>query len=281
MGALRKLSETSKALPAPPAPEPVAETPVIPPPTDEEQKKILADVRSYALDYSKRLPNFICTQVTRRYVDPAGLEFWQQQDVITAKLSFFEQKEDYKVILVNNRYVNTTLDKIGGSTSTGEFGSWLKQVFEPKSYGQFRWERWGKLRGRRMHVFGYSVAKENSEWSISYRGEGGVQAQTVTGYRGMLYVDEQTHSVMRITAEATDIPMNFPLQQTANTLDYDFVQIASTEYVLPLKAQMRMREGRRLYKNDTEFRMYNRFGAEATITFTPDPLSDEQLKEGK
>ena len=78
----------------------------------------------YARSYSKRLPNFICTQVTRRYVDPSGLEFWQSQDVIVSKLSFFEQKEDYKVVLVNNRPVNTTMHRLGGTTTTGNSERW-------------------------------------------------------------------------------------------------------------------------------------------------------------
>ena len=30
------------------------------------------------------------------------MEFWQRTDVITERLTFFEQKEDYKVVLINN-----------------------------------------------------------------------------------------------------------------------------------------------------------------------------------
>ena len=112
--------------------------PPIPPPSSEEQGRILNNVREYAIDYSRRLPNFICTQVTRRYLDPSGLEFWQQQDTITAKLSYFEQKEDYKVMLVNNRYVNTSMEKLGGATSTGEFGSLMREIFEPAQPCGFR-----------------------------------------------------------------------------------------------------------------------------------------------
>ena len=37
--------------------------------------------------------------------------------------------------------------------------------------------------------------------------------------------------------------------------------------------------GREMTKNDTEFRMYNRFGAEATITFEPEAIPEDQLKE--
>jgi hypothetical protein len=272
---LRRMAEASKNLPVPPPPPTPRVAPSIPPPTSEEQGRILDQVRDYALDYSKKLPNFICTQVTRRYVDPSGLEFWHQQDTITAKLSFFEQKEDYKVVLVNNRYVNTTMEKLGGATSTGEFGSMMKDIFEPGSHTSFEWERWATLRGRRMYVFAYNVPQQYSKWSIVYDGRDMVRPQ----YGGLIYIDRETLAVMRITLEARNLPASFAVQAANTQLDYDMQNIAGTPYVLPLRASVRMRSGKVLTKNDQEYRMYNRFGAEATITFEPEPLSEDQLKE--
>jgi hypothetical protein len=247
----------------------------IPPPSSLEQGRILDQVREYAMEYTKKLPNFICTQVTRRFIDPSGLEFWQLQDVVTAKLSYFEQKEDYKIVFVNNRYVDTTMDKIGGATSTGEFGSMMREVFDPATRTTFEWERWATLRGKRMHVFAYRVAEERSQWRILYEKTASVKP----GYKGLVYVDRDTMAVMRITLEAENLPLSFPVQQALTTLDYEYQTIAAGEFVLPLKASMRMRSGKLLVKNEVEFRSYNRFGAEATITFTPEPLSEEQLKE--
>jgi hypothetical protein len=275
--ALTRLSEGSKSLSAPPPPAPKPVVQAIPPPSSIEQGRILDHIREYAMDYSRKLPNFICTQVTRRYVDPSGLEFWQQQDVVTAKLSFFEQKEDYKVVLVNNQYVDTTMDRIGGATSSGEFGSMMKEIFEPGTRARFDWERWATLRGRRTHVFTYRVPKETSKWQIVYERSQAVKP----AYSGLIYVDRDTQAIMRITLEAQDLPLSFPVQQATTTLDYDFQKISAGEYVLPLKAVIRMRSGKLLVKNEVEFRMYNRFGAEATITFTPDPLPEEQTKEEK
>jgi hypothetical protein len=273
--ALRELSEESRSLPAPqpPAPKPVVKP--IPPPTSMEQGRVLDQVTEYARGYTKSLPNFICTQVTRRYADPTGMEFWQRQDVVTAKLSFFEQKEDYKIVLVNNRYMDTTMDRLGGSTSTGEFGSMLKEVFAPETQTAFEWERWATLRGRRMHVFSYRVAQPKSNWSIVYERQQAIKP----GYSGLVYVDRDTLAVMRLTLQAENIPASFPIQRASTTLDYDFVDIAGTQYVLPLKATVRMRSGKLLIKNDVEFRAYNRFGAEAVITYEPDPIPEEQLRE--
>jgi len=134
----------------------------------------------------------------------------------------------------------------GGATSTGEFGSLLKEVFEPKSHAAFQWERWATLRGRRTHVYSYQVAQQYSQWRVSYQR----QLEIVPGYRGLVYVEKATNKVLRVTLEAVDIPPSFPIQQAATILDYDYVTISDREFLLPLKAVVRMREAKFLTKNE-------------------------------
>lgn len=274
--ALRVIAAESVSFPkaAPPPPKPAA--PVIAPPSAAEIKRIIEDVREYALGYTKRLPDFICTQVTRRYFDPSGLEFWQRADIITERLTYFEQKEDYKVVLVNSRPTDISHDQLGGATSSGEFGTLMREIFELTSETTFRWQRWATLRGHRSHVYSYRVAQPLSKWRIEYQRSMSI----VPGYQGLIYIDAGTLAVMRITLEAVDIPPSFPVQQARTVLDYDFVKIGESEHVLPLRAEVRMREGRNLVKNEVEFRMYRKFGAEAIIKFeTPDPLPEEMTTE--
>jgi hypothetical protein len=274
--AMKVLRDASKSLPAPPPPKPKPEPIIIPGPSEEDRKKVLDEVREYAANYTKRLPDFICTQVTRRYFDPSGLEFWHREDVVTARLSYFEQKEDYKITTVNNAPSNLSYDQLRGSKSAGEFGSMLREIFEPESRARFLWERWATLRGRRMHVFSYHVPRIYSKWHVTYMDKEDI----VPGYGGLLYIDRDTSMVMRITFEAEDIPPSFPVQQAGTVLDYDLIPINEREYVLPLRAVIRMRAGKYLSKNEIEFRMYRKFSAEATITFdTPPPLSEDKTKE--
>ncbi len=273
--ALRAMRESTASLPVPkpPAPKPVAVA--IPPPSPEEQHKIIEDTRDYALNYTKTLPDFICTQVTRRFYDPSGLEFWQSSDTLTTRVSYFEQKEDYKLIMINNRMTDQSYDSVGGASSTGEFGSLLREIFLPESNTRFLWERWATLRGRRAYVFTYRVAQINSKWRISYER----RLEIIAGYNGLIYIDKDTGMVLRITLDAEDIPATFPIQQATTVLDYDFAKISEREYLLPLRAQVRMRQGKFLTRNDVEFRLYRKFAAESTITYTPEPLPDDQTKE--
>jgi hypothetical protein len=277
--ALNTLRLASQNLPAPPkAAPPPPPPPPIPPPSSEEQQKVLDQVREYALNYTKTLPDFLCTQVTRRYVDQSGMEFWGQQDVITARVAYVNHQEDYKLVLVNNHMVNSdsaSMHSLGGATSTGEFGSLMYEVFEPASDASFGWERWATLRGRRAYVFNYHVAQPRSKWHVVYERTDDI----VPGYHGLIFVDRDTVSVMRITLEA-ELPPSFPISEAKTTLDYDLADISGRQYMLPLKAVIRMRKGKYLTKNDVEFRLYRKFSAEASITFdTPDPLPEEKTKE--
>ena len=75
------------------------------------------------------------------------------------------------------------------------------------------------------------------------------------------------------------MPPTFPVQQARTTLDYDFQRISEQEFILPLKASVFMRASKFLVKNETEFRLFKKFGAEATITYTPEPLPENATKE--
>jgi hypothetical protein len=278
--ALSQLAAASASLakPQPKAPKPPP--PPIPPPSPEEQQEIIAEAREYASNYSKKLPDFICTEVTRKYVDPSGLEFWQTQDTITARLTYFEQKENYKVTLVNDRYVDLPYDAVGGASSTGDFGSLLRSTLSPKTDALMEFDHWATLRGKRTYVFSYRISSANSDYSIDWQR----QQHIIIGYRGLIYVDKDADTerarVLRITMEAIDIPPTFPVQQASTILDYDNVKIGDREFVLPLKAEVRMRHDKYLTKNVKEFRLYRRFSADATVTFdTPEPLPEDQTKE--
>lgn len=281
--ALEALREQSKSLTvahlaAPPAPDP--------PPSLEEQGKIIADAREYALNYSKSLPNFLCTQVVRRKAAPVGSVRsdgeapWQTQDTLTLRLSYFEQKEDYKLILLNNQMTNQDYKTLGGATSTGEFGSLLREVFEPRTEAQFEWDHWGTLRGRRSMVFRYRVEQSRSQWGIDYERK----QHIFPAYHGLVYIDKEMQLVTRVTLEAENIPVGFPVRKAETVLDYAFEDISGSEFLVPQKSTTDMSADGVLTRNEIEFRLYRKYSADAAITYDlpPDPLpKDIDCKDPK
>jgi hypothetical protein len=245
-----------------------------PAPDAIEQKAILARITENALNYSKSLPDFICLQVTSRYVDSTGKDNFRLMDTIAERLSYVDQKEDYKVVQVNHVPVtNVKHEGLGGATSSGEFGSMLRDIFSPESEAQFDWERWATLGGQRMYVFTYKVEQSRSKYDIMHVTSG---KSIISGYHGLIYADRKNDMVMRITFEADTIPADFPIQAVTQDLRYDMQRISEKPFLLPVKAELHSREGRVLVKNITEFRLYNKFSADSSITFddASDPVPD-------
>lgn len=275
--ALKLLIAGSAALPVAPPPVTTAAVITQPPPLPAELSAILKEVTQNALDYTKGLPNFICTQVTRRHVDPYGNGGFQLADIIQEQLSFVDGKENYKVVLVNNLAVqNISHEELGGTTSSGEFGTMLAQIFKPESAAEIDWARWGTLRGRKTYVFNFRVLQRNSEYSV-YDGASGRRG--IFGYHGLLYADVETKMVMRIKLDLDGME-DFPISAVSEDLNYDMVEISGNQFVLPLKAEITSRSGRYATRNELEFRRYSRFSADATIIFdVPDEIPQDQLEE--
>jgi len=275
VAALEKLKEASAGLPA--AIAAADQPPNLPPaPGPAELKQLIAEVRENALHYTESLPNYVCTQVTNRKVDPTGSESWRTVDQILERLTFFEQKESYKVMMVNNRPNTSDLshEKLGGATSSGEFGSILHAIFAPETQTEFQWERWTGLRKRWAYVLSFETGQP------MYAIEHGPSHRSVTvRTRGSVYADRDTKMVVRIKMEAMGIPADFPIQAVSLDLNYDFTDIAGQQFLLPLQADIHSREGRYLSWNEASYVSYHKYGAETSITFDAPAVPEDKLKE--
>ncbi len=286
LNALRTLRDQSQSLAKakPPAAPPKVELPPVP--NAMEQAAIIDEVREYALNYSKSLPNFLSTQVVRRYqagapgsrYNPRSSEpSWVQVDLLTLRLSYFDQKEEYKLILHNNSPTTQDYKSVGGATSTGEFGSLLRDIFEPRTHARFEWDGWARLRDQLVMAFHYNVEQANSQWGIEYERK----EHIVPAYSGRILIDKDTHVVLRVTLNADNIPLTFPVKMATTILDYDYTDISGHQFLLPLKSETQMSADGVLSRNDTEFRLYRKYSAEAEIKYdiTPDAIPAEKTKE--
>ena len=275
VAARRDLAAASASLTQAPKVEAVKAPPPIPPPPYEDQQTVIAQAREYAHNYSSSLPNFICTQVTRRYYGQNGHENWHLADTLTSKLSYFEQHEKYELKLINSQLVDRPYESLGGASSSGEFGTMLKQTFDERTGAEFHWDHWGTLRGHLVYVFNYHVDRGNSQWMLDYEHREQIQP----AYEGLVYLDKETGKVLRLTLRAVELPPAFPIQDAHTQLDYDYTDIGGQKFLLPLVAQVRMRHDNILTRNDNEFRLYRKYGVESSITFTPDALDESKIQE--
>jgi hypothetical protein len=287
--ALDAIRDRTKDLAAPGTIQAALPPKPIPPPSSEEQGALIDEARDYALNYSGNLPDFICTQVTKRYGalkpgtrggGPATDDpHWQKFDELTIRLSYFSQHEDYKLILHNSTPTQQDLGSVGGSTSYGDFGTMMRKIFERGTEARFEWDHWGTLRGKRVMAFRYHVDQERSEYHIVVPDR---KLDIITAYTGLVELDKDTHKVMRITLDAVELPASFPIKTAQTVLDYDYVDLSGHSFLLPLKGQVFSSSSDIVTRNDESFHNYRKYSADATITFgdvdTKD-IPDEKTKE--
>ena len=289
--ALRKLAADSASLPAAAPAAPVVKPRPIAPPTSAEQAAIIDDVREYALNYSNSLPDFICTQLTRRFGAPMSGEWngapagsvlrWELEDTLQIRLSYFEKRESYKVVLLNGVFVNKDYEKVGGAKAFGEFGSMMRQIFQPATQARFEWDHWGFLRGKRVMAFKFHVRLDRSRFQLAVEES---KQRVISAYHGLVEVEPDTHAVIRIAQEAENIPADFPMRESGNVLDYDYQKLSGQTFLLPLKSEVIMKTAASASRLEEEFRLYRKYSADSDITFDAEPIAplpEDKTKETK
>jgi len=279
---LRRLLEAARALPKPAATAASSKPAASPPPSAEAREQIIEAAREIALHYTESLPDFLCTQAIRRYVDADGQESWRLMDRLVVKLGYAEHREAYKLVSVNDRPADQDYQSLEGSTSAGEFGSMLHEIFAPRSRTEFRWERETVFHERRMHVFSYRVALGDATYQLSYSPDPQHRQSVNTGFHGLVYVDRETNRVEEFVLEADSIPPDFPLLRASTSVEYDFAEVGGRPYLLPLRADVRLTTAIQATRNDVQFVNYQKFSADATLSFdTPAPLPEDKTREKK
>jgi hypothetical protein len=226
-----------------------------PPPSDSDQKAILARITENALKYSKNLPDFVCNRLTRRSADPTGFsQNWHTIDTVDEELSYAGHKENYKVVSVNGK--NAPGSRRSASASY-EFGDALSWIFAPSVKADIKWHSWTAVNQRRTYVFAYSVVQANSQFIV-----GASRNKVAASIAGMVYADAETGNIMRVIVIATS-PAKFPVTNVTYDLSYDFAKSGDQRFVAPLKADYHAKDGKTLLWTEVEFRRYRLPGSEA------------------
>jgi hypothetical protein len=140
-------------------------------------------------------------------------------------------KESYRNLAINGKATKKNIEDLSGSWSTGEFGSVLADYSRPPRRG-FRVPQGiplGRARVPGLRLFGGARAFPLAD-------HGGL-ATDQPPYTGSVWVDKETHRVLRIEMQATHIPDAFPIDKVEMATDYEFVRFAERQYLVPVHAE--------------------------------------------
>jgi VWFA-related protein len=234
-------------------------------PSNDELNSMIEGARKHALNYSAKLPNFLCIEITDRSVDPSGNGKWRRKDSFGELLRYVDNHETRKTLEVNGQSSAVKRDDLNGPISLGEFGHLLSLVFQPASKAEFHWKETDALANGTVQVFEYRVDRKNDSMSLTDSSR-----QVYSGYHGLAYIDSATLGVRRITMEADDLPPDFSIHTASIAVDYDYVSIGAHDYLMPMRGTIRLQRGRHEADlNQIVFQDYRRYASQSKIIYTP------------
>jgi hypothetical protein len=242
--------------PAPPTNR-LAITPAATPvaaPAAENTQQLIAAAREHAIGYNESLPNFVCTEETRRSVDMNGDGKWRLLDTLIESLAFQDRREERATLELNGNPSNKDRESLKGTFSAGEFGGALQAVFRDGSKTAFTWKETDQLNGREVQTYDYRVERGNSSFFVTASNG----KQLATGFHGQVFIESDTQRVRRVTLIA-DLPPDFLTRSTSIGVDYDYIPINGLRYLMPVSAELRLQQGKReAVMNTMEFRDFKR-----------------------
>lgn len=242
-------------------------------PSEAVAADLLLKTRAATLDATGQMPDFVVKQLVTRSHAAGRTQNWVTDDRLIIGVSYREsQGEKYRLLAINGIASASQADEqvnyksVGGTSSTGEFVTQLKELFDEHSKTDFKFVDEESLRGRRTLVFDFEIKRENSNLQIEYGNERAV----VAGQRGRIWIDREKARVIRIERAATEMPANFPVTGSDQAIDYDWVTIQGQgDYLLPARAVLVMTAAERgrveQSRNDIRFRNYQKYGSELKI----------------
>ena len=228
-------------------------------PSAADRDRVLNIVREFAGDYIQRLPNFVCLRTTQHLVRNSPAAEWKAQVKVANELTYYGRQEHYRVVAVNDAPANKIPRLQNWVYSAGDFGGVLSQLLGPKSPATFDWKGWEPVRGKRAFTFtyrmpgGYLVATCESCKTHEYP------------YHGAIYISADTLTIVRLTV----IPDHVPQIQDSRTIEYDHVNIAGAEYLLPVADTFERTRGKWYFRNESVYRDYRKFTADSAIQVGP------------
>jgi len=228
----------------------------------------IEETRKNVRDYVEELPDFICQQEITRYYD-LGTGAWDRIDTLVYELTYNNKRESYKPLNSVGRPVTRPLEQSGGAYSTGDWATALSLLFDSETAAVFKPAGKERLGQRQTAIYDFKVPLETSKLRI----QANTAPPITAGYSGSVWIDVDTKTVLRIDQAADDLPANYPVTQSENSIDYDMVKLRGidVQFLLPMRAEFVIgdRRKRQFSRNQIYFKFYRKFETDIKVIDEP------------
>jgi hypothetical protein len=227
---------------------------------------MLARIKSHMREEAARLPNYTCLEtIDRFHKEPdraaSSREALKPLDRVRLEVVYSDHREwfgspgDSKIGTADpSAFVGS------GLIGTGVFASMLNNVLAGAIF-EYRGD--DPLNGRAAFRYDFQYPRQSKGFDISMEGGAGP-----VGEKGSLWVDPKSLDLIRLEANAQEIPAYLPLAASGTTVNYARTGIGDSSVLLPQQATMQLAATTGVENYDhIEFTHCRAFSAESAISF--------------
>ena len=201
----------------------------------QNHSAIIEGTRRMVRDYIDKLPNFICTRTMRTSWDWPGSAVEVAPKTVVVEGRFVDRRESYSVVSVNGKPWEDSRDP-RQIRLWGGLGSRLRRWFQPQAMTQFERSRDAMVTGRQAYAFRAVNPRPVDSIGAGFNPDGSFSLVIHVGFRGWVFIEKTSGNVLRMVADETlGIPATHPVRQHSFRIDYDYVLIADSVHLLPVK----------------------------------------------
>ncbi|MFN7936325.1 MAG: hypothetical protein U0R19_23550 [Bryobacteraceae bacterium] len=236
---------------------------------------LLAKVKLRAAENLEKLPNYTCLETIERSRRRASTRRFELVDLLRLEVGLVDRKELF-AWPGSGEFTDTEIaDMVGhGAIGNGSFALHARSLFL-SGVPAFTYIGERIREGRATHRWDYRVPLIHSGYTMRVKPQKGI-----VGYQGSVWVDASTLDLLRIEIQVTEIPPNLPISTSTESLDYQSVPIAGTNFLLPQSSELTIvdLQGNES-RNRTRFSNCRQFSGESVLTFDDAPGAATEAKK--
>lgn len=228
----------------------------------------------WALSLNERLPDIVSEQKTSRFRE-VGYKQYISQDTIAASVSYEKGVVRYSNLLLNGKPSKSAIEDIGGTWSTGEYGTDIQALFVLEQKAEFSFLKQDSSKYKGALIFQETIKPEaNRTWEIRF-GSGKELKTLYPGYVTRIWLDPTTSRLVHMEKETLDVKKHFPIRWVTKITTYADTPLGDgTSFVLPtenITINCTAERKERCTLNDLVFSHWRKFGAAHRILTDPSP----------
>ena len=227
---------------------------------------LLSVVAATAAGAIEKLPDFTCRQQTSRSASHDSGLTWTYHDAVSADVIYSGHEEVYTNIQHGTSDWKRGILDFDGYTTSGEYGTVLRNLFRPAEAARFRFRGPDTLDERPVLVYDFWIDQPNSDWELNAAGH-----KLSPAYHGTVWIDPVDLWVLRIRHEADDeLPPAYPWRSVSGEITFGRTTIPDVgTFLLPKLGTSVIceRQTNECHRNQIEFRDYLRYQATSAVRF--------------